>query len=202
MRLNRRHGRQCAVDGLARDVVFDEAVRLRPGQHRPDAPAQLPGDVQFPPPDRRQDPQHVFAADLVHGHIGDDGKGVAFQLLHPIGGRLVTSPPWAVGLVRLDRGLPKRQHSGLAFLGQRIAPVADGDTVGERTLPGLCQRHDGPAAQADVPALAVDGEPLDPRLRPAGRHAQIQRAAVTVQAWYRERLQLRCSQFSHVVPTS
>ena len=164
MLLHGRHGRQRPVNHLAGDVVFNEPVRLAPGQYGPDAVSLLARNLRDFGPDGSQDAQHVFPPDPVHSQPTEHRQDMLGHTLFPVLRRFLTAPALPVRLERLLGRLPERRDLGLAFLSERIAAGPRQFPVLEGFVPRLGQADHGEPAQANVAAPAVYGETLDPGL--------------------------------------
>ena len=167
-------------------AVLDEAVRLRPAQRGTDPLPDLAGSLRPAGPDWRQDTQDFVAADLVNRSVADARERVALHLLHPIRSDLGVAPPWPVGIECLTSCVPKRWHLGPPLRGHGVTAGPSQFTILEGSLPCLCEAHERKAAQADVAALAGNGDALDPTPRPAGRDAQVERPTVAMHSTLRD----------------
>ena len=86
---------------------------------------------------------------------------------------------------RCDHGLDCRLHRGCRLLrvdGGRVLTLAGQSAVLERPLACFGKRHEVVAPEAEVPALAVDDDPLDPGPRPGVADEQVEAVAVGVPA--------------------
>ena len=156
---------ECRGDGVARGVVLPVALRDGPLHDRADSPAHLPGRLVLAGPDGHQDGHDVCGRDLVDGLVADVGVGVLAEGRPPKGGRLAAVlPAFAMDRDHLLDGVLKRRRPGLPSVGQGIAAVGDGATVGESAVAGHCEGDHRPPAQAEIVSAAFDGDPLHPVL--------------------------------------
>ena len=196
VRLDRRQGRQRAVDGVASEVVLHVAVRLRPGQRRADALSNLAADFGAW--------RSRWASGRAARLRGRSGRRADRRRR---GAR--TCPSWrsscpsswrcasaAGSLPGRARSPPGRSGSRPPLVGERVNPVRDGDTVGERALSSLGERHNRPPAQAEIatppPMVTRCTQLFDP---PAPRRGT--GPAVTVPAGMRERAHRHDSESPH-----
>ena len=77
-------------------------------------------------------------------------------------------------------------NAGSAFLGKRVAPGRYRGAVVQRLLARQREADIRIPSEADVAALAVDGDSLDPALRAGFGDGQVQRSAVSGQARFRD----------------
>ena len=69
---------------------------------------------------------------------------------------------------------------GAALLGKRVSALAGQLVVGQRFLPGLCQRDQGETAESQLTATATDDEPLNPAPGSAGLDEEVQSVSIGV----------------------
>ena len=143
VRLDARHARQRAVDTRACRIGVAMPVRLAPSERRPDALAQFTPRRRLGGPNRRQHPQHVGPADLIHREMPDDRIGILRHRRGPVGRALGAAPCAPVRFQRLGAGLGERQHLGAVLPGQRIASVGDGDRLANARLRALASETTG-----------------------------------------------------------
>ena len=155
----------------------------------------------FARPDRDQDGHDVRRRDLIDTLVADVREGVFAERRPPERSRLAAVfPGFAMDRDDLLKRRLERRRPGLASLCQQIATVGDGAAVPEGAIASHCERDDRPRAQAEITPTTVDGDPLDPTLRPARGDDEMQRAAIAVPAARRQRAHLRGGQFSHGDP--
>ena len=76
---------------------------------------------------------------------------------------------------------------GAALLGKRVSALAGQLVVGQRFLPGLCQRDQGETAESQLTATATDDEPLNPAPGSAGLDEEVQSVSIGVSSRGAER---------------
>ena len=188
--LDRWHGRQGAVDGLAGRVVLDVAVGLAPCERRPDGAAELPGGRGFRRPDGIQHGEHVGAVDAVDPPLADARERVSLQRGQPRGGRRLAQPG-VVCFVRLAGGAAEGRYLRLApDVRQRIPATAGEPSIFICPVACFGKCRCAHATQPEIMTPAGDHEPLNPRLRTGGRDHEEQRLVGAVPSGSLQRLHL------------
>ena len=145
--------------------------------------AQALGRVRLHVPDRREDGQHVGAADLGDGPAADAREDVVFEALEPVG-RLSGAAP--AGPLLLDHGrggLGESGHAlGAALVGEGVAAGAGELAVGEGLLAGLGERDELDAAESEFVFPAADDEALDPASGTGALDVEVESVAVGMPA--------------------
>ena len=121
--------------------------------------------------------QHVYRGNFVDRHIPNDRVDVGCHGAFPLGGVLGVAPSGAAQVYNGSRGLGEGGNGrgwvtsgilGFPILGQGIPAFGDGGAVVGRQNTGLGHADGRVGAQADVPALIVDYDALDPGLGAGG----------------------------------
>ena len=185
-----------------RHVGLDKPMSLRPSKRCANRLAELARLFRSRRPQRLKRAQDIFATDPVDLLVTEVREGVLFHRLPPFLSDFLATPARPVRFIGPLGGLLERRHPSLALFGEWIAPVSDGDAVGEGPLARFCERDNRKRPETEIAALAVNRDSLDPRLRSARRDGQIERRIGPVHPRFRERFRRCRGELSHIFPTS
>ena len=172
---------QSRADGAAGGIVLAIALGDGPLHDCSDPLAHPSRGLAFLIPDWQQDGHDVRRGDITHVHLTQPWHRIVPQTCPPLCGglssvlpsRLVDSDHCLGGVRERRNILPGTQRTGITTSSRQLPVV-------ERRLARLAERDVGPAAQAEVKALAVDRAAPYPLLAAGWDHAQDQAVLVVV----------------------
>ncbi|KQO93864.1 hypothetical protein ASF33_13855 [Methylobacterium sp. Leaf92] len=149
--------------------VFAAAVAggLRPSEHRADALSDTSSRLWLGEPDWREHAQHGGGVDLIDAARAELREGVLLKGVAPLLGVLFVRPRGFVLAVDALDGLGEGRHNVLRFaaLGQRVASLSCGLTIGQCPFMSFGQRDEASSTQADIAAATLHDEAQEPAFR-------------------------------------
>ena len=167
-------------------VARAEARRARPFKHRGNPLPHIPRGRCLDVPDGGEDFQNVGSSDIANRHVSDDGEGVIPQGVDPLIDMLAVAPtlrPLPVHLLgRILKGRHAWHGKALLLIGDRVDAAIGFGAIDCGHLARFGERDFMQGAQAEITALAVNGEAQGLALAAVGVDLEIEAAAIAMPA--------------------